>query len=236
LTPFIKCAKLSFEYGGKTVLEGVDFELCDGDFLHIVGANGSGKSTLVKGLLKLKEAARGKIIFSKELSPAEISYLAQTTPAQKDFPASVWEVVSSGVLSKNGLKFWTSKTDRKNIETALKRLNVFGLKNKCFRELSGGQQQRVLIARALCSKAKLLILDEPSSGLDPLAQENLNVLLKQLNQEEKIAIITVSHNVKDLNETACKILHLANKQLFFGEAKDYLNSETGKKWTGCGGE
>jgi zinc transport system ATP-binding protein len=229
--PLIKCENVSFEYDGNVVLENVTFEICQGDYLCIVGSNGSGKSTLIKGLLKLKKPCVGKIIFSKELAPRDISYLAQRTETQKDFPASVWEVASCGVLNARGFNFFRSKQDAKKIENALKLLDVLSVKNKCFRELSGGQQQRVLIARALCSFKKLLILDEHSSGLDPESLKDSYALLKKLNKENNITIITVSHDVKNCAKAADKILHLANKRLFFGETRQYLKSDIGKNWT-----
>ncbi|MDR2191477.1 MAG: metal ABC transporter ATP-binding protein [Endomicrobium sp.] len=230
-TPLIKCKNVSFEYDGNVVLENINFEICEGDYLCIAGSNGSGKSTLIKGLLKLKKPFKGEIAFSDGLSLRDISYLAQKTDAQKDFPASVWEAVSCGALNKKGFNFFFSKTDKQNIENALKRLDVFDLKSKCFRELSGGQQQRVLIARAICSLKKLLILDELSSGLDPNALNNSYSLLKKLNKENGITIVAVSHDVKNCAKAADKILHLANKQLFFGNAQEYLKSDIGKSWT-----
>jgi zinc transport system ATP-binding protein len=227
----IKCRNVSFEYDGNIVLENVNFEICKGDYLCIAGSNGSGKSTLIKGLVNLKKPLKGEIIFSKELSLRDISYLAQRTDAQKDFPASVWEVVSCGALNKRGFNFFFSKADCQNIENALKRLDIFDLKNKCFRELSGGQQQRVLIARALCSFKKMLILDELSSGLDPKALNNSYSLLKKLNKENELTIVMVLHDVQNCAKIADKILHLANKQLFFGDAEEYLKSDIGKNWT-----
>jgi zinc transport system ATP-binding protein len=227
----IKCENVSFEYDGGVVLENVRFEICEGDYLCIAGSNGSGKSTLIKGLLRLKKPCEGKIVFSNGFSLRDLSYLAQRVETQKDFPASVWEVASCGVLNKKEFRFFRSKKDVKDIENALKLLNVFELRNKCFRELSGGQQQRVLIARALCSLKKMLILDEPSSGLDPEALKNSYALLKKLNTENKITIVTVSHDVKNCAKDADKILHLANRQLFFGSAQDYLKSDIGKSWT-----
>ncbi|MDR3113491.1 MAG: metal ABC transporter ATP-binding protein [Endomicrobium sp.] len=227
----IKCENVSFEYDGGIVLENVNFEICESDYLCIAGSNGSGKSTLIKGLLRLKKHCKGKIVFSNGFSLQDISYLAQRTETQKDFPASVWEAASCGVLNKKGFRFFHSKKDVKDIENALKLLDVFELRNKCFRELSGGQQQRVLIARALCSFKKMFILDEPSTGLDPESLKNYYALLKKLNTENKITIVTVSHDVKNCAKSADKILHLANKQLFFGLAQEYLKSDIGKSWT-----
>ena len=222
--------KIGFSYEGKVVLEDIHFSVEKGDYLCIVGENGAGKSTLLKGILGLKKHNEGEIILGDGLKRQDIGYLPQQTEAQKDFPASVYEVVESGCLNKLSLFPFYRKEDKKRVEDALRFLNIENLRKSCYRELSGGQQQRVLLARALCAGSKLLILDEPVAGLDPKAQTELYDLIDRLNKELKITIIMVSHDVKEIVQRAKHILHLAHKQLFFGEAEKYRESELGKSF------
>ena len=222
--------KIGFSYEGKVVLEDIHFSVEKGDYLCIVGENGAGKSTLLKGILGLKKPNEGEIILGDGLKRQDIGYLPQQTEAQKDFPASVYEVVESGCLNKLSFVPFYRKEDKKRVEDALRFLNIENLRKSCYRELSGGQQQRVLLARALCAGSKLLILDEPVAGLDPKAQTELYDLIDRLNQELKITIIMVSHDVKEVVQRAKHILHLAHKQLFFGEAEKYRESELGKSF------
>ena len=222
--------KIGFSYEGKVVLEDIHFSVEKGDYLCIVGENGAGKSTLLKGILGLKKPNEGEIILGDGLKRQDIGYLPQQTEAQKDFPASVYEVVESGCLNKLSFVPFYRKEDKKRVEEALRFLNIENLRKSCYRELSGGQQQRVLLARALCAGSKLLILDEPVAGLDPKAQTELYDLIDRLNQELKITIIMVSHDVKEIVQRAKHILHLAHKQLFFGEAEEYRESELGKSF------
>lgn len=222
--------KIGFSYEGKVVLEDIHFSVEKGDYLCIVGENGAGKSTLLKGILGLKKPNEGEIILGDGLKRQDIGYLPQQTEAQKDFPASVYEVVESGCLNKLSLFPFYRKEDKKRVEDALRFLNIENLRKSCYRELSGGQQQRVLLARALCAGSKLLILDEPVAGLDPKAQTEVYDLIDRLNKELKITIIMVSHDVKEIVQRAKHILHLAHKQLFFGEAEKYRESELGKSF------
>ena len=222
--------KIGFSYEGKVVLEDIHFSVEKGDYLCIVGENGAGKSTLLKGILGLKKPNEGEIILGDGLKRQDIGYLPQQTEAQKDFPASVYEVVESGCLNKLSFVPFYRKEDKKRVEEALRFLKIENLRKSCYRELSGGQQQRVLLARALCAGSKLLILDEPVAGLDPKAQTELYDLIDRLNQELKITIIMVSHDVKEVVQRAKHILHLAHKQLFFGEAEKYRESELGKSF------
>lgn len=222
--------KIGFSYEGKVILEDIHFSVEKGDYLCIVGENGAGKSTLLKGILGLKKPNEGEIILGDGLKRQDIGYLPQQTESQKDFPASVYEVVESGCLNKLSLFPFYRKEDKKRVEDALRFLNIENLRKSCYRELSGGQQQRVLLARALCAGSKLLILDEPVAGLDPKAQTELYDLIDRLNKELKITIIMVSHDVKEIVQRAKHILHLAHKQLFFGEAEKYRESELGKSF------
>ena len=229
MEPLIKVTNASFGYDGKTAVSGLDFSVNSGDYLCIIGENGSGKSTLIKGLLRLMRPQSGDVELGN-VSPEEIGYLPQQTAAQKDFPASVFEVVLSGRLSKQGFRPFYSKADRKIANENIARLGIQKLKRKCYRELSGGQQQRALLARALCGAKKILFLDEPAAGLDPLVSRELYSLVDKINRETGIAVIMVSHDIETAVAYASHVLHLNTKQKFFGTTSDYINSEAGRKF------
>lgn len=223
----LNCQNVSFSYDGKEVLSEVDFSIEQGDYLCIVGENGAGKSTLMNGLLHLKKPSSGQILTGSGLLPNEIGYLPQQTQVQKDFPASVYEVVLSGCLNHLGKRLFYRRESRQKAIHQMEQLGLTNLKSRCYRDLSGGQQQRVLLARALCATKKMLLLDEPVTGLDPVVSKEFYHLIKKLNQEEKITILMVSHNVKDALQDATHVLHLGQKQLFFGTAADYRDSKWG---------
>lgn len=224
----IKCEDLAFAYSGETVLRGVSFSVNAGDYLCIVGENGSGKSTLMRGLLGLKEPSAGSITFGDGLKPNEIGYLPQQTDLQRDFPASVFEVALSGRLNSLGRRFFYSKADRAETERNLERIGMLEFKNRCYQELSGGQQQRVLLARALNATSKLLLLDEPVAGLDPVATGEMYNILKLINLCDGVTVVMVSHDVNAALRYATHILQLGHKQLYFGSAHDYARSEAAK--------
>ena len=224
----ITCENLSFAYSGDTVLSGVNFSVNAGDYLCIVGETGSGKSTLMRGLLGLKEPACGSISFGDGLKQSEIGYLPQQTDMQRDFPASVFEVVLSGRLNSLGRRFFYSKADKAEAERNLERMGMLDFKKRCYQELSGGQQQRVLLARALCATSKLLLLDEPVAGLDPVAMGEMYNLLKLINLCDGVTVVMVSHDVSAALRYATHILQLGHKQLYFGSVHDYVHSEAAK--------
>lgn len=221
----LHCKNLSFSYGGETVLGGVDFAVNEGDYLCIVGENGSGKSTLMKGILGLKEPSGGEIILGDGLEPDEIGYLPQQTMIQRDFPASVREVVLSGRVNGMGRRLFYSAEDKAAVRENLERLGIEDLENRCYMELSGGQQQRVLLARAMCATKKLLLLDEPVTGLDPNAANEMYNLIKLINLCNKISVIMVTHDVHEAVRYATHILHLGHGQLFFGTVEEYRKSD-----------
>ena len=225
MEPLIKCEHVDLGYENQDAVINVNMEVCPGDYLCIVGENGSGKSTLIKGLLGLLKPSGGKLTVAEELKTTGIGYLPQQTAAQKDFPASVREVVLSGCLSRRGRRPFYSKTEKDIASGNMEKLGITQLANQCYRELSGGQQQRVLIARALCATRELLILDEPITGLDPMAIQDFYSMIRKLNREDKVAIIMVSHDLRNAVEEANKILHLQKQVLFYGPAHDYMNSK-----------
>ena len=217
----ITCRGLAFAYGAETVLSGVDFAVEAGDYLCIVGENGSGKSTLVKGLLGLKEPSAGSITLGDGLQRREIGYLPQQTALQRDFPASVFEVVLSGRLNSLGRRCFYSKADRAEAERELERMGMAEFKNRCYQDLSGGQQQRVLLARALCAADDLLMLDEPVAALDPEATEGLYEVIRMLHRERGMAVLMISHDVQAAVRDADRVVVLDRDVLFNGTRQAY---------------
>ena len=230
----IKCSGVSLGYEGKTIVDGLDFEVNKGDYLCIVGENGSGKSTLMKTLLGQKHVMEGKIEFGDGLHQNEIGYLPQQTVVQKDFPASVKEIVLSGCLNSSGMKPFYSKEQKQLAKSNMQKLGISELSKRCYRELSGGQQQRVLLARALCATKKLLVLDEPAAGLDPIVTQHLYHLISDINRDG-VTVIMVSHDMNAAVEYATHILHVAYRPRFFGTKEDYLKSDICRFFTGEGG-
>ncbi len=219
---------LSFGYDSHAIISGLNFSVSDGDYLCIVGENGSGKSTLMKTLLRLREPISGQIIPGDGLKPNEIGYLPQQTVVQKDFPASVREIVLSGCQGRCGLRPFYNREEKRLAEENMKRMGIENLASHCYRELSGGQQQRVLLARALCATRKILLLDEPVSGLDPRVTAEMYSLIRSLNREG-ITIIMISHDISAAIRYASHILHIGSR-VFFGTLDEYLNSDLGKLW------
>lgn len=226
----LKCSDVSLGYEGKTIIKHLNFQVNAGDYLYIVGENGTGKSTLIKTLLGLRQPLEGNVEFGEDLKPTEIGYLPQQTIVQRDFPASVWEVVLSGNLNHSGLRPFYNKKEKERAEANMQKLGIEDFKKRCYRDLSGGQQQRVLLARALCAAEKMLLLDEPVAGLDPKITGEMYELIQKLN-EEGITIIMVSHDMAAACNYADHILHIAHKPLFFGTKDEYLKTETGKAFT-----
>lgn len=221
----IVCENLSLGYEGKIVTGGVNFEVNKGDYLCIVGENGTGKSTLMKALLRLKMPESGTITLGEGLTQKEIGYLPQQTPMQRDFPASVREIVMTGFLGSMRFRPFYSREEKSKAAKIMKKLGISELSGACYRDLSGGQQQRVLLARALCATEKMLLLDEPVAGLDPKVTAELYTLIRRLNREEKITIIMISHDMEMALEDASHVLHLSNEPLFFGKKEDYLKQD-----------
>ena len=224
----LKCENVSLGYEGSVVTKDLNFTVSSGDYLCIVGENGSGKSTLIKALLGLKPQLSGNITLCGEVGKNEIGYLPQQTMVQRDFPASVQEIVLSGCMNRCGLRPFYSKEEKKLAKDMMKRLEITDLEKRCYRELSGGQQQRVLLARALCSARKMILLDEPITGLDPKAANEMYELIAGLNQKDGITVIMVSHDMNAAVRYATHILHVGGKQLFFGTKEDYMTSKTGQ--------
>lgn len=217
----LTCQNLAVGYEGRAVLENLNFSVCPGDYLCIVGENGSGKSTLMKTILGLQPPVRGKVLTGDGLRKNKIGYLPQQTPVQRDFPASVREIVLSGCQGRCGDRPFYSKGEKQLAQTAMERMQVAALAKRCYRTLSGGQQQRVLLARALCAAQNMLLLDEPVSGLDPKVTGEMYGLIQRLNREDGVTILMISHDITATLTYASHILHLG-RRVFFGTKADYL--------------
>ena len=218
------CHNLTLGYDGQSVLQGLSFTVSAGDYVCVVGENGSGKTTLMKAILGLIAPMKGTIAFGEGLSHSHIGYLPQQTLVQRDFPASVWEIILSGFQGRRGfLPFYTA-AEKAKARAAMERLGIGGFEKRCYRDLSGGQQQRVLLARALCAAEKVLLLDEPVSGLDPLVTEELYALISDLNHNDGVTIIMISHDISVAMQEASHILHIGEK-IFFGRREDYLKTK-----------
>ena len=216
------CQDLCVGYDGKAVLQDLSFAVFSGDYLCIVGENGSGKSTLMKTILGLQQPVRGRILTLDGLRKNEIGYLPQQTQVQKDFPASVREIVLSGCLGRCGSRPFYNKEEKKLAAEAMEKMQITRLARRCYRELSGGQQQRVLLARALCATQKMLLLDEPVSGLDPKVTAEMYALIQKLNYEDGITVVMISHDLNAALQYASHILHIGDT-VFFGTKAAYLN-------------
>jgi zinc transport system ATP-binding protein len=221
----IECKDLCLSYGNVPVIKNLSFSIQDGHCVCVAGENGTGKSTLIKAILGLKEATSGEIIYCDSLSKNHIGYLPQRNDAQKDFPATVWEVVLSGRLSSRKLPFYT-KEDKRIAEEKLELLDITRLKNRSFAELSGGQQQRALLCRALCAAKKLIILDEPVAGLDPTATSELYKLIHRL-KHDGVTVIMVSHDIHCALAVADKLLILRNDGYSYTDAVEHHHDENG---------
>ncbi len=222
---YITAKNLSLGYESQVIVRDLNFSVSKGDYLCIVGENGSGKSTLVKTLLHLKDALGGEIVVGDGLKKNEIGYLPQQTVVQRDFPASVREIVLSGCEGRCGMRPFYNKEEKRLAYKNMERMGISGLAKHSYRNLSGGQQQRVLLARALCATGKVLLLDEPVAGLDPLVTAQMYDLIAELNKEG-ITIIMISHDIDAALKYADHILYMGEK-VFFGTKEEFLKSEMG---------
>jgi len=212
----ITCRDLMLGYEGKTIVQNLNLEINSGDYLCILGENGAGKTTLMKNILGISKPIGGLIEFGEGMLQNQIGYIPQQSSAQKDFPATVYEVVLSGCLNSHGSIAFFNARDKKKAESNLSRLGIKNLQRKCYRELSGGQQQRVLLARALCATKRVIFLDEPMAGLDPKATQDFYDLLKSLN-EEGVTVVMISHDLNGVRENAKQVLYLTRDGASYGD-------------------
>jgi zinc transport system ATP-binding protein len=230
----ITCKDLVLGYDGRAITQAFDFSVHTGDYLCIVGENGSGKSTLIKTLLRLQSPISGSIETGDGLQANEIGYLPQQTAVQRDFPASVREIVISGCQGRCGLRPFYHRKEKTLAAEMMHKLGLDGMEKRCYRELSGGQQQRVLLARALCATQKILLLDEPVAGLDPKVTTEMYRMIDDLNKQDSITIIMISHDMDAALHYASHILHIGDTS-FYGTKAEYLNSKIGKRFASLEG-
>lgn len=219
----LKNVTIAFE--GIPAVENVSFEIFRGDYMVVIGENGSGKSTLMRAILGLVHAQSGTIRYGDGLKRNQIGYLPQQTAAQRDFPASVEEVVLSGCVNQLGKRFFYGKALAEKAREKLRLLDIENLRAKSYRTLSGGQQQRTLLARALCATDSLLLLDEPVTGLDPASTEELYALIRRLNREHGVSVVMVSHDLHGAMSDANRVLVVDKGVRFFGSVDEYRKRE-----------
>ena len=219
----IECRDVSLGYDGRTICHGLNFTVEAGDYLCIVGNNGSGKSTLMKVLLRLKTADKGAVFFGDGVCSHDMGYLPQQREGQRDFPASVREVVLSGCVGDPYFRCFYRADAKRTAEKNMERLGVLSLAKRSFAKLSGGQQQRVLLARALCAAERLLLLDEPTAGLDPEGTAELYETVARLNREG-ITVIMITHDPSAVARYATSVLSMGEQPVFYPSAKEYLES------------
>lgn len=224
----LSCSDLTLGFGDNILIRDLSFEIREGDYLCIVGENGSGKSTLIRALLGLVQPEGGSVVYGDGLKQTEIGYLPQQTVVQRDFPATVREIVLSGCQGRMGLRPFYRAAEKKQAADNMEKLGISDLAGRCYRDLSGGQQQRVLLARALCATEKLILLDEPVSGLDPMVTAEMYRMIADLNAEG-ITVIMISHDIGAAVRYASHILHIG-ETVFFGTKEEYAGSETGSRY------
>ena len=216
----IICRNLAIGYDGKAIVQNMNFSVNTGEYLCVIGENGAGKSTFMKTLLGLQPPIQGEILFGDNLKQNEIGYLPQQTEVQKDFPASVREIVLSGCQNQLGLRPFYNRKEKSYAEAILNKLQITDLAEQCYRELSGGQKQRVLLARALCATKKMLLLDEPVAGLDPKAAKEMYYLIQKINREENITVIMISHDIQIAVNYASHVMKIG-PNIFYGTSYEY---------------
>ncbi len=229
MTPLLNCQNLTVRFGSNTILEQLSFQVEHGDYLSVIGKNGSGKSTLIRCLLHLCPLTEGNITVSEDFRRCDIGYLPQQSGIQKDFPATVEEVVRSGCLGRHRFLPFYTRADKQEAEKNMHRLGICQLRHRSYRTLSGGQQQRVLLARALCATQKLLLLDEPVTGLDPGVSAEFYDIIRELNQQDDIAIIMVSHDIENGLKDAKHVLYLDEGTQYFAPIGQFRESEVSQR-------
>lgn len=227
----IEIKNLSFNYGATEILSSLDFSVESGDYVALVGPNGAGKTTLMRLMLGLEIANQGQVLLFSEDSRSFhdwhlLGYLPQSFKAFNPlFPATVKEVVRLGLLASKSWPRRFHKQDEEIVLETLKLMDISDLENKLISELSGGQEQRVFLARALVAKPRLLILDEPGTGLDPQARDNFFALIKKLNQEEGMTIILITHDISQSGQYANKLMYLDKSIIFYGSFSEFCHSD-----------
>ncbi len=230
----ITCTDASLGYGNMVVVSNLSFEVNKGDYLCIIGENGAGKTTLMKSILGAIKPISGTIERSAELHGSTIGYLTQSSEAQKDFPASVREVVMSGFQKKCGWRPFYNKAERQEAQAIMHKMGIDKIASKSFSQLSGGQKQRVLLSRALCATTQMLFLDEPVAGLDTHASADMYETIHTLNSRDGVTIMMITHDIECAIQYASHILQIGQSN-FFGTKEQYIAmlAEHGDKVRGC---
>jgi zinc transport system ATP-binding protein len=220
----VEIDRLSYAYSGDLVLDNISFTIDEGDILGIIGPNGAGKTTLFSCMLGLLDDYTGTIkILGEDIKKKNskvfksIGYIQQKKTIEQNFPATVEEIVSLGITIMD-------KTSKEKIDLALETVGLSAQKDRRVGELSGGQQQRVLIAKAMVNNPKLLILDEPVTGIDLEMQNKFYSLLKKLNQENKITIIWASHDLDAVNRFATSVACINRSMFFHGKTYEFFEN------------
>ena len=214
----LEVENISVSYSNHTALENISFKIEEGEYVCLVGENGSGKSTLVKAIVGLLKPDNGKI--NLNISLDEVSYLSQTNLKDLNFPATAKEIIMSGVQKHGKLPFYT-KEDKENYKKIIKDLKIEDIQYRRIGDLSGGQKQRVLIARALIRRPKLLILDEPTTGLDYNITKELYKILEEQNKEKNTTIIMATHDLDEIENVKPRIICLARKLKYDGNIEGW---------------
>lgn len=223
----IRLENINFAYDSKTVLKNVDLEIKRGTFMGLVGPNGGGKTTIIKILLGLLKPDSGKVYINNQPIDKfkdwnKIGFVSQKANTfNKGFPATVFEVVSMGLTAKLGYLKFFNKASKKQVLHAIDQVGMSDFAYRNIGDLSGGQQQRVFIARALVSEPDLLILDEPTVGIDFKNVERFYELLHKLNTEQNITLLLVTHDTGAMTNYATNIVCLNQTMHFHGRSEEY---------------
>ena len=249
----VEMRKITKRFGSFTANDQIDFLVKKGEIHCLLGENGAGKSTLLRlllGELPIGENPKGDQeegsgdgsieILGQDIRQfkdwSSISYVPQNgMGGWKDFPASVEEIVRANLYKQIGLFRFAGKKERQQVRAALAQVGMEEYQNRLIGRLSGGQQQRVLLTRALCATRKILLLDEPVSGLDPVATADMYQIINELNKEDRVTIIMISHDISEVATYASHVLHIGQK-VFFGTKEEYLESKIGKRLVDAGEE
>ncbi len=235
MTKLLECKNLCVTIDGRTIIDDISFDVEENDFICIAGENGTGKTTLTNAILGLVPISGGDISFYG-ISKSDIGFLPQKLKVENNFPASVYEIIMSGFVGKSFLRPFFTKSQKCKADDCLKLLAIEKLKNRSFLELSGGQQQRVLLARAICAAEKLVLLDEPVTGLDAASGAGFYELIKHLNSHHGIAVLMVSHDIERAVGFCSKVLHLGSGKYFFGKSEDYVNTDFFRNYLKAGAD
>ncbi|WP_457746771.1 metal ABC transporter ATP-binding protein [Sulfurimonas sp.] len=229
--PIFDVVNLSFQVRGQSILSNISFKIFEGEYIAIIGPNGGGKTTLIRMLLGLEKPTSGEIrLFGKKLKDFKewykIGYVPQRASlVDENFPATVEDIVKMGRIAKRGIFAGSSQKDKEQVEDAMLKMDILHLRDKMVGKLSGGQRQRVMIARALASSPKILILDEPNTGVDVKSQQRFYSLLSKLNKEENITILFITHDIGVIVDDIGRLFTINQKAIICNDPKKMLSCD-----------